>query len=435
MKLMPPHKNIQVDYLSAADTRRQPKNDRLEEGWLHQLFLITHSLTTWPAWKLAVGLLALAALVGLAWLPLGQVAVTAAAIYLGFALTDWILLSWLPASHRSYGPIGPQLLVLTTPRLVVALLPGLVGGLFGGSNLFWLTLLALLQAIGTAIYLWATLYEPFALGLTHKTIRSPSLNGKTPPIRLLHLSDLHVERLTAREADLMQKIRQTKPDIIAITGDYLNLSYVDDPLARTEVRRMLAELQAPLGIYATLGSPPVDPRLSTPSLFDGLDNIRLLRDEAAIISLPGGATLSLLGLDCSHTPEIDGRVFQHLEQLTPADSTRVLLYHSPELMPLVKQYPVDLYLCGHTHGGQVRLPLYGAVLTSSVLGKQYEMGEYTEQNTTLYISRGIGLEGLSAPRMRLLCPPEIILFTLEGGGVSHLPSKPGDAGKFEQAQD
>jgi hypothetical protein len=83
-------------------------------------------------------------------------------------------------------------------------------------------------------------------------------------------------------------------------------------------------------------------------------------------------------------------------------------------MPLVQQYPVDLYLCGHTHGGQVRMPWYGAVLTSSSLGKRYEMGEYVEQNTRLYISRGIGLEGLSAPRLRLLCPPEIVLWELSG---------------------
>ena len=61
------------------------------------------------------------------------------------------------------------------------------------------------------------------------------------------------------------------------------------------------------------------------------------------------------------------------------------------------------------------MPLFGAILTSSALGKQYEMGLYVEQDTTMYISRGIGLEGLSAPRLRLLCQPEIVLFTLAGG--------------------
>jgi hypothetical protein len=189
---------------------------------------------------------------------------------------------------------------------------------------------------------------------------------------------------------------------------------VDDPTARTEVRKVLAKLAAPYGVYATLGSPPVDPRQTTPSLFDGF-NIRLLRDEAAVLDFGDGRKLSLLGLDCEHDLESDMSAFRRLIEVTPADSVRVLLYHSPELMPLVQQYPVDLYLCGHTHGGQVRLPFYGALITSSVTGKRYEMGRYTEQGTTLYVSRGIGLEGLSAPRMRLFCPPEIILFTLTGG--------------------
>jgi predicted MPP superfamily phosphohydrolase len=72
----------------------------------------------------------------------------------------------------------------------------------------------------------------------------------------------------------------------------------------------------------------------------------------------------------------------------------------------------DLYLCGHTHGGQIRLPLFGAVITSSDFWKRYEMGRYEEGNTVLYISRGLGMEGKGAPRARFLAPPEIVLWTL-----------------------
>jgi predicted MPP superfamily phosphohydrolase len=230
---------------------------------------------------------------------------------------------------------------------------------------------------------------------------------------LLHLSDLHVERLTHREAHLLSLIEQANPDIIVITGDYLNLSYVNDPTARSEVRQVLAQLSAPYGVYATLGSPPVDPRDTTPSLFEGL-NIHLLRDEAAILQWSDGRLLSLLGLDCEHDLDSDASALQKLIELTPAEAPRILLYHSPELMPQAQRYPLDLYLCGHTHGGQIRFPFYGAILTSSSLGKRYEVGPYVEQGTTLYISRGIGLEGMSAPRLRLLCEPEIILFTLTG---------------------
>ncbi len=66
-------------------------------------------------------------------------------------------------------------------------------------------------------------------------------------------------------------------------------------------------------------------------------------------------------------------------------------------------------LCGHTHGGQVRLPLIGPILTSSQLGRRYVMGLYEEGGTRLYNSRGVGLEGLSAPRVRFLAPPEMTL--------------------------
>jgi predicted MPP superfamily phosphohydrolase len=67
----------------------------------------------------------------------------------------------------------------------------------------------------------------------------------------------------------------------------------------------------------------------------------------------------------------------------------------------------DLY-----HGGQIHLPLFGAVITSSDFWKRYEMGRYEEGNTTLYVSRGLGMEGKGAPRARFLAPPEVILWIL-----------------------
>lgn len=404
-----------VTFHSADEPRIPPAADILEDRWLHQVFLITHAPAAWPDWKLALGLLLATVVVWLAWWPLGLVnAFIAAAVYLIFAVGDWLLLRWLPASGRSFGPIGPQLYVFTAPRLGVAILLALAGWLFGAEhNTLLLSLLVLLQLAGTIVYLWGSVREPFALATTYRYLESPGLPHDTPSLRLLHLSDLHVERLTRRESYLLELIEQAQPDLIVITGDFLNLSYVDDPTARAEVRQVLEKIKAPYGVYATLGSPPVDRRATTPSLFEGLP-IRLLRDEVAVLQFADGRTLSLIGMDCDHDLAGDALMFQRLLKLTPPDSARVLLYHSPELMPEVQKHPVDLYLCGHTHGGQMRAPFYGAILTSSALGKRYEMGPYVENNTTLYISRGIGLEGLSAPRMRLLCPPEIILFTLSG---------------------
>ncbi len=402
---------FEVSFQSTT-ARIPPLDNVLEDRFLHKLFLLAHAPARWRGWQLAAVLLAAAAGVWAGWWWLtGAGATIAAAMYLVFAASDWLLFWWLPRARRSFGPVGPQVLTTTTPRLLAVVVAALVGWLTGATAA-GLGLLLGLQLFGSLVYGWGALHEPFALSVSRQQTPAARWTPAAPPLHLLHLSDLHVERRTPREAHLLQLVGQIQPDIIVITGDYLNLSYVNDPTARAEVRQVLQQLTAPLGVYAILGSPPVDPRNTTPSLFDDLPNIRLLRDEVAVLTLPDGRKLSLLGLDCEHDLESDASAFRGLIELAPADSVRVLLYHSPELMPLVQQYAIDLYLCGHTHGGQIRVPGYGAILTSSITGKQYEMGRYHENGTTLYISRGIGLEGLSAPRMRLLCPPEIILFSL-----------------------
>ena len=232
--------------------------------------------------------------------------------------------------------------------------------------------------------------------------------------RFVHLSDLHLERITRREERLLALVRAARPDLIVITGDYLNLSYNRDPQAIAQVRQLLSELEAPFGVYATLGSPPVDVPDVARAHF-APSRIRLLQGEAVALDLGRGRRLTLMGLDCTHDVPYDARAFSALfARKNGRPGATVLLYHSPELMPVVRQYGVDLYLCGHTHGGQVRIPGYGAVITSAVTGKRYEMGRYDENGTTLYVSRGIGMEGLSAPRMRLFCPPEATLVILSG---------------------
>jgi predicted MPP superfamily phosphohydrolase len=181
-----------------------------------------------------------------------------------------------------------------------------------------------------------------------------------------------------------------------------------------QIRDLLDELDAPLGVYATLGSPPVDLRHTIVPLFDG-SPIRLLRDDRVMIDAGHGRKLQVLGLDCSHFLERDGaRLARLMADTDPKDGPVLLLYHSPELMPEAVSHGIDIYVCGHTHGGQVRVPWLGPVITSSQLGRRYVMGHYHEGTTHLYVSRGIGLEGLSAPRVRFLSPPEVTVVTLRG---------------------
>jgi predicted MPP superfamily phosphohydrolase len=381
----------------------------LEKRWLHNVMLLLSALDRLPAWLNGSGVLLILGLNYLAWRwARPELALTTPGVLGGVMLLDILLLWQLPRRGISFGPVPSQVVVLWFPRLGVTLL-ALLLALWRPPAGLWA--MVVLQLLGTGAYVWAALVEPHRLALTVLNLTSPHLPAGAPPVRLLHLSDLHLERLTRREKRLLDLIQAARPDLIVITGDFLNLSYRRNPEAIAQVRSLLAQIKAPYGVYATLGSPPVDVPDVAPQHFAG-SHIQLLRGDVVEVDLGSGRRLTLMGMDCSHDMTYDEHLLSTLDKRRNGRQTTVLLYHSPELMPAARCYEVDLYLCGHTHGGQIRLPFYGAILTSAITGKRYEMGRYDENDTTLYVSRGIGLEGLSAPRMRLFCPPEITLVTL-----------------------
>jgi predicted MPP superfamily phosphohydrolase len=97
----------------------------------------------------------------------------------------------------------------------------------------------------------------------------------------------------------------------------------------------------------------------------------------------------------------------------PPEAFTLFLYHTPDLiLEAAGTGRVDLYCAGHTHGGQVALPVYGALVTLSKFGKKYESGLHREGQTSLYVTRGVGMEGGSAPRVRFFARPEITVIEL-----------------------
>ena len=96
----------------------------------------------------------------------------------------------------------------------------------------------------------------------------------------------------------------------------------------------------------------------------------------------------------------------------PSDAVHIFAHHYPDEIYEAAKHGVDLYLAGHTHGGQVALPLYGALVTLSRYGKRFEAGLYHVGETALYVSRGIGMEGGTAPRVRFWARPEIAVIDL-----------------------
>ncbi len=297
----------------------------------------------------------------------------------------------------------PSTLILAVMRMVFAFLP--------------FPIAVGLQGLGTLLVIYGFWIEPHYLKVTRQTLFSPKLNpGK--PVRILHLGDLHIERITRRERDLNRLVKELKPDLILFSGDVINLSYVEDPTAWEQARELLSQWQAPGGVFVVTGSPAVDLPHVFPKLVEGLDNLCWLREDRVPVSIQG-QTLEVVGLTCSHKPFVDGPLLEKLlkrPDVEPeTDPFTILLYHTPDLAPnAANTGAIDLQLSGHTHGGQIRLPFIGAFFAGSLYGKRFEVGLQTVGNMTLYVTRGIGLEGKAAPRVRLLCPPEIILWEIDG---------------------
>lgn len=392
----------------------EPVVNVLEEGFLHKIIVFFNVPARWPGWAIALAGLLLAALSGLIWqynIEAVQTAGTIALVQVGFMAGDGVILYLLPRKQLSFGPWKAHFIVLAVPRALATMAIGCLTIAGWSSIASAIQLFGAVQLLGTATFIWGAVVEPFRLGVGEFYVLTNRFPAGAPPVRLLHISDLHVERLTKREKKLLRLVKEIRPDLIVITGDFVNLSYNRDPQTHAQVKWLLSKLSAPYGVYATLGSPTADLREEVAPLFEELP-VSLMRQAWHCLELGYGRELVLLGLDCTHHIPTDAARLARLVEVSRNGAPQILLYHSPELAPQAAEHGVDLYLCGHTHGGQVRLPFIGPVFTSSQLGRRFVMGLYRVGRMSLYVSRGVGLEGLSMPRIRFLAPPEVTLVTI-----------------------
>jgi predicted MPP superfamily phosphohydrolase len=251
-------------------------------------------------------------------------------------------------------------------------------------------------AVVLACILYAHFIEPDRVEVTHEEVRTPALPEGTR-LRIVQLSDTHVRDWTLALTRVQQAVREARPDLIVFTGDA-----ADSPEGIARFRRLFASLPARLGRYAVRGNHDLE--LEPDGLFPGV----LTELDGTPVPLLGGRVV------------LCGAAWRHPRRLArcltkSAGAFRIALYHSPDLIEALAPEAPELYLAGHTHGGQVRLPLYGAVITFSRFDKRFDMGRYQVGPTTLYVNRGIGNES-RVPRLRFLCRPEVAVIELVGTG-------------------
>ena len=376
--------------------------DIITVGWmndnrLHNFLVVLYHLARipLPLCALLVALLLAPALL------VYQLTLAAAAVLALASAGDLLLLLLLPRLGVSFGWPQPPWLLYTAGRAALAMLTGLIP-LTGAWELLPL---GAVQLTLTLLSFYGSLVEPFWLEHTRLTWR---VRGLEAPLSLLLLSDLHLERPTRREAAVLEAVKQNKPDLIVLAGDLFNLSYVGDPQTLQAVRDFLAELQAPAGVFFVRGTREIDPPRLVDAALEGL-HIRRLENELVTVSRRK-ARLHLVGIPAVGSR--DKREHTLRDLLLQGKHPVAVVHHLPELMVAASALEADLYLTGHTHGGQICVPLLGPLVTGSRLGRQYVRGAHQLGRTLAYISRGIGLEGLGAPRMRFLARPELVWIDL-----------------------
>lgn len=304
-----------------------------------------------------------------------------------FSVTDSLLIGFLPKLKISFGPYKSQVLLLMILRALF------IWFSFPTNLIF--------QILGSLLVFYGFIKEPSELRITTINHKYPTVSST---INFLHISDIHLEQPGIREKKLLRIVESRKPEFILYTGDFLNLSNIRDNRAIDKIISIFNQIHSISPIYYVSGSSAVDVEETIKIIENNLNPVRL--NNANKLLEHEGIKINIIGITCTHKPNLD---IEHLSPLIQEGYLNILLYHSPDLVYELKaEDKVDLMLSGHTHGGQVRLPIIGAIFTGSLYGRKLQKGLYQIHDTLLYISRGIGLEGLGAPRVRFLCPPEII---------------------------
>ncbi|HET6178063.1 MAG TPA: metallophosphoesterase [Candidatus Sulfotelmatobacter sp.] len=270
-----------------------------------------------------------------------------------------------------------------------------------------------------AVAVDSTLFEPNRPRIIRQEIalrRWPEqLNGFTIAL----LSDFHYDRHCSvhplRAAIPM--VNGLHPDLIALTGDFVSYplfspNYVKGALAAEPCAELLRQMQAPYGSWAVMGNHDffTDPVHVTAAL--QAQGIQILKNESVPIELKGTRFwLAGVGDVIGGAANLDASL-QHAQ----AEEATILLAHEPDYADRVARQvaakSVDLQLSGHSHGGQVRLPLMRPLYLPE-LAKKYISGLYKIGPLTLYTNSGLGTVGVP---VRWNCPPEITLLTLRSSG-------------------
>jgi uncharacterized protein len=262
--------------------------------------------------------------------------------------------------------------------------------------------------VGVAATVWGFWWEPSSLTKYQEELALPSWPAACDGLTVAVLADLHVGSPYNGLDKLDQIVRQTlalAPDVILMAGDYVIQGVVGGEfVAPEDAAKVLARLKAPLGVFAVLGNH--DWWLDAPRVRDALIGVDIVVLEDASQMLDrGDCRFALVGISDYWEGAHDlKKAFKDV----PDAAAMIAFTHNPDVFPELPS-GVALTIAGHTHGGQVRLPIVGSPIVPSQFGQRYALGHIVENGRHLFVSPGLGTSILP---VRLGVPPQISVLRL-----------------------
>lgn len=268
----------------------------------------------------------------------------------------------------------------------------------------WITLLGLAG--------WSFGVEPGWLQQRQLALAAPDWSG--PPLTIAVAADLHVGAPHAGLPMLKKVVDQlntSQPDLILLPGDFVIQGVLGgEPVAPAAIAAELARLKAPLGVYATLGNH--DWWHDGDQVRAALTGAGITVLENAAIALPSSAgPLWLAGIGDDMTGHAQPE--KALAQV-PASAPLIVMMHDPANAPALPAHTLVAF-AGHTHGGQVRLPVFGALLTPGRAPRQHAYGWIPDVPAPTFVTAGVGTSILP---IRFNCPPETVVMRLSAQNSS-----------------
>jgi predicted MPP superfamily phosphohydrolase len=341
---------------------------------------------------------------------------TSAALFTGFLLYFLSRIRAERAGYRAFLLLSIQLSMLMVGAVLYPLngfgrIQLLVWGVFLYFPVFLLGTIILIRKSSSrfAVFLGivlaaillitvdAFLIEPRWLEVSYHTIESSKIDE---PIRIAVLADLQNDKPGQYEVDVLERVRLIDPDLILLTGDYVQIhnheEYLEAGVVLNEIFRE-AGLDPGLGVHAIRGN--VD-WSGWEIIFQDLD-VNVIQETETFDLGP----IALTGIGLLDSERTDLRI-------SGSQKYHIVMGHSPNFS--LGEIDGNLLLAGHTHGGQVQLPGIGPILTLSEVPRSWASGKTVlGQDQVLLVSRGIGLERGDAPRLRFLCRPELVIIDLQ----------------------